>query len=51
MAIHQLAKPHRSGETQFITHKTQVRSLALARLIEVVTSEPSKEDRTVRRAS
>jgi DNA-binding transcriptional LysR family regulator len=39
VAIHQLAKPHRYVETQFITHKAQVHSLALARLIDVVTSE------------
>ena len=47
VAIHQLAKPHRYVETQFVTHKAQVRSLALARLIEVITSERTKERRSV----
>lgn len=39
VSIHQLGKPHRYVETQFVTHKAQVRSLALARLIDVITSE------------
>ena len=42
VSIHQLAKPHRYVETQFVTHKAQVRSLALARLIDVITSERAK---------
>jgi len=39
VSIHQLPRPHRYVETQFVTHKAQVRSLALARLIDVITSE------------
>ena len=39
VSIHELAKPHRYVETQFVTHKAQVRSIALARLIDVITSE------------
>jgi DNA-binding transcriptional LysR family regulator len=46
VAIHQLAKPHRFVETQFITHKAQVRSLALSRLIDVITSERTKAPRS-----
>jgi DNA-binding transcriptional LysR family regulator len=49
VAIHQLAKPHRYVETQFVTHKAQVRSLALARLIDVITSERAKEARPAAR--
>jgi len=44
VAIHQLAKPHRFVETQFVTHRAQVRSLAVARLIEVITSERAREN-------
>jgi hypothetical protein len=39
VSIHQLPKPHRYVETQFVTHRAQVRSRALARLIDVITSE------------
>jgi DNA-binding transcriptional LysR family regulator len=39
VAIHELPRSHRYVETQFVTHKAQVRSLALARLIDVITSE------------
>ena len=39
LAIHKLGKPHRYVETQFVTHKAQVRSLALTRLIDVVVSQ------------
>jgi DNA-binding transcriptional LysR family regulator len=42
VAVHQLPKAHRYVETQFVTHKAQVRSLALARLIEVITSERAR---------
>jgi DNA-binding transcriptional LysR family regulator len=45
VSIHQLAKPHRYVETQFVTHKAQVRSLALSRLIDVITSERMKASR------
>lgn len=38
VSIHQLAKPYRYVETQFITHKAQVRSRALSRLIDIVTT-------------
>jgi DNA-binding transcriptional LysR family regulator len=38
VAIHQLAKSHRYVETQFVTHKAQVRSRALSRLIDIVTT-------------
>jgi DNA-binding transcriptional LysR family regulator len=39
IAIHQLPRPHRYVETQFVTHKAQVQSLALTRLIDVIVSE------------
>lgn len=39
VSIHQLPKPYRYVETQFVTHRAQVRSLALARLIDVITSQ------------
>ena len=39
VSIHALAKPHRYVETQFVTHRAQVRSQALARLIDVITGE------------
>jgi LysR family transcriptional regulator, cell division regulator len=42
VSMHPLARPHRYVETQFVTHKAQVRSIALARLIEVITSERTK---------
>ena len=38
VSMHQLARPQRYVETQFVTHKAQVRSLALARLIDVITA-------------
>jgi LysR family transcriptional regulator, cell division regulator len=38
VSVHQLPKSHRYVETQFVTHKAQVRSRALARLIDVVTT-------------
>ena len=42
VSIHQLPKSQRYVETQFVTHRAQVRSLALARLIEVITSERAR---------
>jgi DNA-binding transcriptional LysR family regulator len=42
VSIHELPKPHRYVETQFVTHKAQVHSLALTRLIEVITSERAR---------
>jgi DNA-binding transcriptional LysR family regulator len=39
VAIHVLPREHRYVETQFITHTAQVRSVALARLIEVVVAQ------------
>jgi DNA-binding transcriptional LysR family regulator len=36
IAIHPLPKAHRYVETQFVTHKAQVPSLALTRLIDVI---------------
>ena len=39
IAIHRLPKPHRYIETQFVTHKANVRSLALSRLIDVIVGE------------
>jgi DNA-binding transcriptional LysR family regulator len=46
VSVHELAKPHRYLETQFVTHKAQVRSLALARLIDVITAERDKPARS-----
>ena len=39
VAIHQLPKAHRYVDTQFVTHKAQVQSLALTRLIDVIVSQ------------
>jgi DNA-binding transcriptional LysR family regulator len=39
VSVHELAKPHRYVETQFVTHTAQVRSLALTRLIDVIAAE------------
>jgi DNA-binding transcriptional LysR family regulator len=50
VSIHQLPKPYRYVETQFVTHKVQVRSLALARLIDVITSERANTPSLGRRA-
>jgi DNA-binding transcriptional LysR family regulator len=49
VSIHQLAKPHRYVETQFVTHRAQMRSLALERLIEVITSERGKQPKSAAR--
>jgi DNA-binding transcriptional LysR family regulator len=38
VSIHQITKRHRYVETQFVTHKAQVRSRALSRLIDIVTT-------------
>jgi hypothetical protein len=45
VSIHQLAKPYRYVETQFVTHRAQVRSLALARLLDIIASERGKTGR------
>ena len=42
VSIHELPRAHRYVETQFVTHKAQVRSLALTRLIDVIVSEHAK---------
>ena len=39
IAMHQLPKAHRYVETQFVTHKAQVQSLALTRLIDVIVGQ------------
>jgi LysR family transcriptional regulator, cell division regulator len=39
VSVHELANPHRYVDTQFVTHKAQVRSVALVRLIDVITSD------------
>jgi DNA-binding transcriptional LysR family regulator len=49
ISIHALAKQHRYVETQFVTHKAQVRSLALTRLLDIVVSERAKAARSVSR--
>jgi DNA-binding transcriptional LysR family regulator len=38
VAIHRLPRAHRYVETQFVTHKAQVQSIALTRLIDVIVS-------------
>ena len=45
VSIHPLARPNRYVETQFVTHRAQVRSLALSRLIDVITGESAKTAR------
>lgn len=42
LAIHQLPKAYRYVETQFVTHKAQVRSLALSGLIDVILNERAR---------
>jgi DNA-binding transcriptional LysR family regulator len=48
VSIHELARPHRYVETQFVTHRAQVRSQALARLVDVITSERATPARVTR---
>ena len=45
VAIHQLPKAHRYVETQFVTHKAQVQSLALTRLIDVIVAQREAKER------
>jgi len=49
VAIHALAKQHRYVETQFVTHKAQIRSLALTRLLDIVVSQRAKAAQSVSR--
>src|SRR5262245_26299780 len=44
ISIHELPKPYRLVETQFVTHKAQVPSLALTRLLDIVISERARVD-------
>jgi DNA-binding transcriptional LysR family regulator len=46
VAIHELARPHRYVETQFVTHRAQMRSQAVARLIDVITGQRAMARRT-----
>jgi DNA-binding transcriptional LysR family regulator len=39
VSIHALARPYRHVETQFVTHRAQVRSIALERLIDVIRAD------------
>jgi DNA-binding transcriptional LysR family regulator len=48
--MHALARPHRHVETQFVTHRARVRSVALERLIEVVRADQAP-DRPSRHSS
>jgi DNA-binding transcriptional LysR family regulator len=45
VAVHPLPRTYRFVETQFVTHRAQVRPLAVARLIEVI-AERAKADRS-----
>jgi DNA-binding transcriptional LysR family regulator len=49
ISIHELPKTYRHLETQFVTHKAQVRSVALTRLLDLVGSQESRIERTARR--
>jgi DNA-binding transcriptional LysR family regulator len=51
VSIHGLPRPYRHVETQFVTHKAQVRSLALSRLLEVIMSQRSNTGRSASRRS
>ncbi len=51
VSIHELPRPYRHVETQFVTHKAKVRSLALSRLVEVIVSERSNAGRPAARRS
>src|SRR5262249_50303913 len=46
VAIHAVTRPYRHVETQFITHRAQVRSIALERLIEVIRRERASGQRS-----
>lgn len=50
ISIHELPRAHRFVETQFVTHKAQVRSLALSRLLEILVSQQSSLEPALRRA-
>jgi DNA-binding transcriptional LysR family regulator len=41
--VHVLARPYRHVETQFVTHRAQVRSIALERIIDVIRVGQSKQ--------
>jgi DNA-binding transcriptional LysR family regulator len=49
VAIHTLARPHRFLDTQFVTHKAQVRSLALERLLDVIADQRARAAQPSRR--
>jgi LysR family transcriptional regulator, cell division regulator len=49
VAMHELPKAYRYVETQFVTHKAQVRSVALSRLLEVLLSQQSSREPALRR--
>lgn len=49
VSIHELPRTHRFVDTQFVTHKAQVRSLALSRLLEVLVSERASVEPPLRR--
>lgn len=48
VSMHALPKLYRHVETQFVTHKTQVRSLALTRLIDTIVSHRADAERGTR---
>jgi hypothetical protein len=45
--IHSLTRPERVIETQFVTHRAQVRSIALERLIDVIRSRNAADRKAV----
>lgn len=51
VSIHELPKPYRHVETQFVTPKAQVRSLALTRLLDVIVTERANTGRPAPRRS
>lgn len=50
VSMHDLPRAYRYVETQFVTHKAHVRSLALSRLLEVLVSQQASLEPTLRRA-
>lgn len=49
VSIHELPRAHRFVETQFVTHKAQVRSLALSRLLDVLAAQQKSLEPALRR--
>lgn len=49
VSIHELPRAHRFVDSQFVTHKAQVRSLALSRLLDVLAAQQKSLEQALRR--